>query len=301
MTITNNKTELWVGSGNCIVVLNIQTREVIDRFNVTKLGDQNSLISVMCGNGENTVWTSLWKSGFVTQWDVKKRNKTFEYYCSEDKPLHQGVRYQSGTFNNLFRQPTVEERDQNVKVQSSTGQEMRAFGSKNNRLAEDTLYKRPSLRFPTRTYVRHKSSTTSTSSSLDEFTSNSTSKRNNMFNKTVTSLRFVKNMLWIGRTNGDVIVIDYVTGYVTGVLADDHLKLLGNDNRYIQSMVPMETDSKMTACVRIRNDARGRRSLVPNLSLERKQKECYQILVYDIWSSDQFNQFNDKVQEIFNE
>ena len=112
MTITNNGKELWVGSGNQIVVFDLKSRSITAHLKIAK--KENSLASVMCSNGCNTVWTSIWKSGYITEWDVNKRTKVYEYYCSNDNPLDTMVRFKSGTFDGLQRLPSLDECNEEV-------------------------------------------------------------------------------------------------------------------------------------------------------------------------------------------
>lgn len=295
MVVIEERNELWVGSGNQIVIVDLQSRNIVDHLKATKHDkDKSSLLSSICTDGTTKVWSSLWKSSLVTEWDIQSREKTYEYYCSEENSLGVGVRYRYGTFSCLIRQPSLGE------IPEMKEKEKKEEFLVNNRVVADSLYKRPSLRFPTRTYIRNKSSASSTSSSLyDSF--NSSDQRKSMFNQTVTSLRFSGNVLWVGRTSGDILGIDYVTGHVISILGSDHLKLFGDEKRYVQSMVVMETN-RLAACVRIQQWRAKRKSLIPSLpSVDGRFKEKFQILVFDLWSRDQILDFNERSCEIFND
>jgi len=302
MTITNNKKELWIGSGNQIVIFDLKSRFITAHLKIAKnVNLRNSLASLMCSDGVNTVWTSIWKSGYITEWDVKRRTKVYEYYCSDKSPLNTMVQFKADTFAGLQRAPSLEER--NEQVTGNTHKNGGATSSmRKDDLAEASLYKRPSLQFPSRTYVRHPSSGSKMSST--QYDADITSqlekdKVKHMFNSFVTSMRHTPGLLWMGRTCGDILIIDLVTGHVTTVLADDNLRLLGEDNRYVQSMVPMEGPDKMVACVRNRTNGGQRRSLVPAQSLENKQKESYQILVFNRFTRECLVDFNERVHQIF--
>ena len=85
------------------------------------------------------------------------------------------------------------------------------------------------------------------------------------------------------------------------VLGSDNLKLFGDEKRYIQSMVVMDTN-RLAACVRIQQWKAKRKSLIPSLSsVDGKSKEKFQILVFDTWSRDQIMNFNERSREIYNE
>lgn len=295
MLVIEERNELWVGSGNQIVIVDLQSRNIVEHLKATKHDkDQNSLLSLLCTDGKTKVWSSLWKSSLVTEWDIQSREKMYEYFCSEENSLGAGVRYKYGTFSCLIRQPSL------VEISEMKEKEKKEEFLVNNRVVADSLYKRPSLRFPTRTYIRNKSSASSTSSSLyDSFNSNDKGKY--MFNQTVTSLRLSGDILWVGRTSGDILGIDYLTGHVISVLGSDNLKLFGDEKRYIQSMVVMDTN-RLAACVRIQQWKAKRKSLIPSLSsVDGKSKEKFQILVFDTWSRDQIMNFNERSREIYNE
>ena len=294
MVITRQQKELWVGSGNQIVVVDILSRKVVERLTTVEQNkDQSTLLSSMCTDGEQKVWTSLWKLDLVTEWDIQSRAKTYEYYCSEKNVLGAAVRYRSGTFPCLIRQPSLVEVPEVKKVKEKK-EEFLA----NNRVVVESLYKRPSLRFPTRVYIRSKSSASSTSSLYDS--NHFTGIRKSTPRRTVTSIRYAGNILWVGRTSGDILAIDYVTGHVVTVLGTDELKLLGDENRYVQSMVLMATN-KLAACIRSQPLKGKRKSLIPTKCLDERQKESFQILVYDLWSRDQLLGFNERSREIFND
>lgn len=286
MVILEKRKELWVGSGNQIVIVDIHSRVVLKRLSVTDRHEQTALLSLLCTDGETKVWSSLWKHSLVTEWNVQSREKTYEYYCSEKHALGVGVRYKAGTFSCSIRQLSVE-------IPEQVNEE--PLISNSRRMVEESLFKRPSLRFPTRTYMRNKSSTSSSTSSLYNLTSSEAAS----FNRAVTSLQLVGNVLWVGRTSGDVLALDYTTGHVTTILGKDKLRLLGNEKRCVQSMVSLASNS-LAICVRMKPKKEKRRTSVPVPFLY-ERKEHFQILVYNVLSNDQLLLFNERSREIFDE
>lgn len=89
MTFTRNNTELWVGSGNMIIIINPDTYEILEQIQALRM-KKHHLISCMATDG-SSVWLSDRKSSIITQWDVETRTKLLKLQCNMENPLNQNL------------------------------------------------------------------------------------------------------------------------------------------------------------------------------------------------------------------
>lgn len=85
MTLARNNTELWIGSGSLIVVLDPYSNTIKEQIESTS--KTNRLISLMTSDGDDMVWTCERGMSFVTQWCVSTRTKLWEYQCNVENPV----------------------------------------------------------------------------------------------------------------------------------------------------------------------------------------------------------------------
>lgn len=85
MTLARDNTELWIGSGSLIVVLDLHSNTIKEQIESTS--KTNRLISLMTSDGGDIVWTCERGMSFVTQWCVSTRTKMREYQCNVENPV----------------------------------------------------------------------------------------------------------------------------------------------------------------------------------------------------------------------
>ena len=88
MTFTKNNKELWVGSGNVIVIIQPDTFEIIKRIKALK--SPRALISSMVSDGIY-VWTTDRKTSVVIQWNIETREHVFKFQCNVENPLNRNL------------------------------------------------------------------------------------------------------------------------------------------------------------------------------------------------------------------
>ncbi|XP_047142009.1 leucine-rich repeat serine/threonine-protein kinase 1 isoform X1 [Hydra vulgaris] len=86
MVLTQFNTELWVGSGNKIVVVDPLSLKIIEC--IEALRTRHSLITAMVTD-ESNVWITYRRSSIVTQWCVNTRCLLYSFQCNSLNPLSQ--------------------------------------------------------------------------------------------------------------------------------------------------------------------------------------------------------------------
>lgn len=94
MVLTRNQTELWIGSGNMIVIVDPNTYAIIDHIEAAKPNRQALAIT---SDGVNYVWNCERSMSFIVQWDVETRSKMCEYQCNIERPLDQTLHGKVGS------------------------------------------------------------------------------------------------------------------------------------------------------------------------------------------------------------
>jgi len=86
MALTRNNSELWIGSGSLIVILDPHSSTIKEQIESTF--KTNRLISLMTSDGDDVAWTCERGMSFVTQWQVSTRTKMMEFQCNVENPVN---------------------------------------------------------------------------------------------------------------------------------------------------------------------------------------------------------------------
>eukprot|EP00794_Sanderia_malayensis_P013705 gene13705-15132_t len=78
LVFTKDGRELWVGSGNCIAIINVSNLQLIQQIKVFTL--HRHMINQLVTDGRQ-LWSIDRKSTVIYQWDVETRQKTFRFDC----------------------------------------------------------------------------------------------------------------------------------------------------------------------------------------------------------------------------
>ena len=357
-----NKTELWVGSGSLIVIVDPQTNTIKEHIETTS--KTNRLISLMTSDGVSNVWTCERGMSLVVQWDVASRTKLFEFQCNNDSPLNRILigtgRSDSIMMDEVFVgdttertiadildiQPKIRNRGESIyKLEKRTESISITNDNKNRRSSEhvvsgsptkfkrrnrsddkkiiteeiqkveDTsvyrdldkadgfvqrsLQKKPSLMYPS---IKGKRASHKNAERVhSDIAKNSMSRPRGALVSgkpvRVTGILYAKNALWVGRNNGDVLVVAVddkcvPTGKVVAVLGGKNVRWLGGSNRTVTSLLKLSSkeilalvkfDSKSPASPRI--SARGS---------EASSLENYQLLKFDVKSISEIKEFTER-------
>jgi len=125
MCLTKNSTELWVGSGNMIVILNPESLTIIDRIQALKT--TRSLISSLVTNNKY-IWSADWKNANIVQWCVATRQKLYTFKCNIENPLGKNLILINDSSSIL-----------NVSVEDFTDGPQNAYSQARNRETTDQI------------------------------------------------------------------------------------------------------------------------------------------------------------------
>ena len=350
-----HKSELWVGSGSLIVIVDPHTNAIKEQIETTT--KTNRLISLMTSDGTKNVWTCERGMSLVAQWDVASRTKLFEFHCKDESPLNQllvGMHHRSDSLitedvfvdekpnektppnekviaDILDLQPTprnrsesiprpnkkIDENEKNRRASSdipSTPTKFKRRGrssddkmipevieientsvylnlDKPDGFVQRSLQKKPSLMYPSSRKKRSSSKHSEITHSEivhSEILSNSMSRPRGALVAEkpvrVTGIIYTGDALWIGRNNGDVLVVavddEFVpTGKVVAVLGGQNIRWLGGNNRTVTSLIKF-SDKEIISLVKFHSKS----PVTPKLSSRRNESgslENYQLLKYD--------------------
>ena len=358
-----NKSELWVGSGSLIVIVDPLTNAIKEHISTTT--KTNRLISLMTSDGSKNVWTCERGMSLVVQWDVVSRTKLFEFHCKDESPLNHflvGMTRSDSLMSEdafvmeekpnekviadiLGLQPTPRRRSESIPrpdKQISKNEKNRRASSdvpssptkfkRRGRFTDDkkipevigqventsayrnldkpdgfvqrSLQKKPSLMYPSsrknKKNAKH-SEKTHSEQVHSEILSNSMSRprgaRVSEKPVRVTGIIYAGNALWVGRNNGDILVVavddEFVpTGKVVAVLGGQNIRWLGGNNRTVTSLLKI-SDKEIISLVKF--DSKSPTS--PKLSSRRNESgslENYQLLKYDVNSIGEIIKFTER-------
>ena len=358
--------ELWIGSGSLIVIVDPQSNAIKERIQTTH--KTNRLISWMTSDGMNNVWTSERGISLVVQWDVVSRTKLFEFQCNNDNPLDH-ILIETGrsdsnvdeVFGRVDRSQEVGRPEEVVRREEVNRPEeviadildLQPKGKSN---VDETLRRRseqlplttPPSRFKWRKHSEDKkvilkevqkledtsayinldkpqgfvqrslqkkpslmySSTKGKRSSVrkpdkvdSELVNNSVSRpRGTLVSGNpvrVTSLLFVNNALWVGRNNGDILVIavdekNVPVGKVLAVLGGQNVRWLGGSDRSITSLLHLP-DQHILALVKIVAKPQASQAITSSRKYASSgASEYYQLLKFGAKSVEELIRFNER-------
>ena len=241
MTLTRFNTELWVGSGNMMVIVNPESLTVTERIKVLRTA--RSLITAIVTDEEN-VWVADRRSSIITQWCVKTRSLLYSFRCDGLHPLGQMLVSQSTPEPLVFIEnpepslssepstPTFRKRDNMTVITLNNFEhtetdvipnpsnniflgnlELKDFKSVSESLPESTLIKK--FKWNKRLSVMFENlnkknlinaMAASVANSDNSVLRPRTSAISNM--NRVSCLHYIEGALWIGRSLGDIIVLN---------------------------------------------------------------------------------------------
>ncbi|XP_066918410.1 leucine-rich repeat serine/threonine-protein kinase 1-like isoform X2 [Clytia hemisphaerica] len=369
MSLTRNNTELWVGSGSLIVIVDPHSNTIKEHIETTIR--TNRLISLMTSDEFDNMWTCERGMSFVTQWDVASRTKLWEFQCNIENPVDRvlvcentGHRSDSVTsvdevfvesINNakkdeteviaeildlkpvpprsrtisitkpdkirrisdgLFGTSPTKGKSKDDKARSKSDDAPLSSSPKKSHFAKEenflkdlvkpdgfvkrSLVKKPSLMHPT----NGRSTRKKQEQVHAELLSNSLPRQrtgNVVTGKPVrvTGLVYAKDALWVGRNNGDILVIamknteQVSNGTVLAVLGGLQVRSLGGTSRTITSLSRISED-RMLALVKFDNKTNTKSPRLLRTSESAPAFENYQLLKYDIKSTDEIVQFKSR-------
>lgn len=178
--------ELWVSCGPNIVVLNSSSESIHPEttIKIFPLVSSRHIISRMCCHADQ-VWCMSRKDSVVVELDFESRNILCILDCSQSKPLDNVI--SNFDWVDTLRATTAEEQE----VQSSPVVEAIPkvqFGRK-DRQGRSTSYRRKLMtRAKSRSTEKYKHPVT--------------------ISERVRSMCYVRGALWVGRENGDILVVN---------------------------------------------------------------------------------------------
>lgn len=243
MTITRNNKELWVGSSDTIVIVNLMddVHDICARLK--SCPNSNSIVSCMVGDGERHVWVCNWRNTFVVKWDVEMRTRVCEYQCNVINPLNEVLLTEVGTGKSIVEQRALSFDDSIfqkyhhisatidvdgascvnadttnngnniglVKESSDSSNVVNNSVQSNNNISNNDILPPQRvgsfLKFPNRTMKRtyRSKSVNLNGGLLAPDGGNET--RYSSFARRIKSLNYVNDTLWIGRAIGDILVV----------------------------------------------------------------------------------------------
>lgn len=241
----------------------------------------------------------------VVDIEVKARSKSDEFNlpglsCSPSKGLSQSSSKglsQSPNKGFMNQLSAVQEGVSENIIQGNTG------------FIQRTIRKKPSLMFPNQSVK--KKSRRDKDYVPSELLSNSLPRpRSSVVKGTpirVTSMKYIKGALWVGRTSGDILIMNVVKsssdsvfegeqadipcGKVITVLGDDKIRPLGGFNRTVNNLIEFKPD-KLLALVRFDTKPPNRSpNIRPNNS---KIPENFQMLKFNTWTPERIVKFREK-------
>lgn len=101
--MTKGGKELWVASGNCIAIVDVQNLQLVHQIRVFTL--HRYMITQLVTDGER-VWSIDRKSTNIYQWDVDTRQKVFKFDCDISCDAARGVVVAEAVSDRLFNEIT---------------------------------------------------------------------------------------------------------------------------------------------------------------------------------------------------
>ena len=103
LVLTKGGKELWVASGNCIAIVDVQNLQLVHQIRVFTL--HRYMITQLVTDGER-VWSIDRKSTNIQQWDVETRQKVFKFDCDISGDAARGVVVAEAVSDRLFNEIT---------------------------------------------------------------------------------------------------------------------------------------------------------------------------------------------------
>ena len=278
MLLLRHRQELLIGCGNNVRILHIG--ELLLDEEVLEVGSQeDQVVQGMTSHGD-MVWCFTEASSYIVQFDLSKRNQVARFYCSSTVVTKGHCLAESSpTTPTIPISPSPEEPPFRGRARAMTSRP----GPKN---LKDTLERR--ARFATR---RQRSRSVGDSSE----------------NYIVTSLITVKDTLWIGRADGNILVVGidstserYKVGQVLAILSPHAIMDLSQGP---VSKLFLVAPNRVVACRDIKSEESPIRKLsgdntkpsahtgrTQNISLKPRPYR-HQLLVWEDWGSEELRQF----------
>ncbi len=357
MVFVKGGEELWVASGNCIAIINAANLQLVEQIKVFTL--QRYLINQLVTDGER-LWSIDRRSATIYQWDVQTRQKTHKIDCdvpsdptglviaqpitgrlfdeiTDSPPLSPAANKKLSSFDSISEEGNIEEsvfesseeRAETVSNLVTSGghvtepanatlrfPDIGLFVAKNMRRAQPSfMFKRKNRKVTGRLRTRHVDFAAIKSRPRSIAVTDS--------NTRLGSMLLVGDTIWVGRSVGDILVINiqkptndsvvnsvsyeqpkrkesFIFGEVLCQFSNELMKQTGLLKEV--SLLKKAATNHVVAVFRTELDVMRKRldslDIMNRKKTSRQNFDQFRFLVFEAWSVKEFKQFSDEISSL---